>query len=188
MEGHLPDHECRVRHHYGLFVRRLSRRSPSETVGVGAALRRTAQLRESAGRDGSRYDDGEPVLAEAIVELRSAGTYGVSLALGALVSGRFDQGHFELAARDDTEALAEGRRAEHPHSIAVAMCGVGRSLLALGQPDAARPHLIEARERYEELTIAPGVVDCTILLGVTERDTAEQADDPDTAGDPRRVS
>ena len=50
------------------------------------------------------------------------------------------------------------------------MCGVGRALLALGQPDAARPHLVEARERYEELTIAPGVVDCTILLAVTERD------------------
>jgi hypothetical protein len=53
------------------------------------------------------------------------------------------------------------------------MCGLGRSLLALGRPDAARPHLIEARERYEELTIAPGVVDCTILLGVTDRDLGD---------------
>jgi hypothetical protein len=53
------------------------------------------------------------------------------------------------------------------------MCGLGRALLALGQPEAARPHLIEARERYEELTIAPGVVDCSILLGVTERDLGD---------------
>jgi hypothetical protein len=47
-------------------------------------------------------------------------------------------------------------------------------LLALDQPEAARPHLIEARERFEELTIAPGVVDCTILLGVTDRDLGDQ--------------
>jgi hypothetical protein len=46
-------------------------------------------------------------------------------------------------------------------------------LLAVGQAAAARPHLIEARERFEELTIAPGVVDCTILLGVTERELGD---------------
>jgi tetratricopeptide (TPR) repeat protein len=123
--------------------------------------------------EGGRYEDGERVLAEAIVELRSAGTYGVSLAIGTLASGRFNQGHFELAERDYRESLAEARIADHPHSIAVAMCGLGRSLLALGQPEAARPHLIEARERFEELTMAPGVVDCTILLGVTERDLGD---------------
>ena len=50
------------------------------------------------------------------------------------------------------------------------MGGLGRSLLALGQTDAARTHLIEARERFDELTIAPGIVECTVFLGVAERD------------------
>ena len=53
------------------------------------------------------------------------------------------------------------------------MAGVGRSLLALSQADAARPHLIEARERFDELTIAPGIVDCTVFLGVAERDLGD---------------
>jgi predicted ATPase/class 3 adenylate cyclase len=145
------------------------RRRLNDRERLGAALNNLGDWYFERGR----YEDGERALAEAIVELRSAGTYGVSLALGTLASGRFNQGHYELAARDYAESLAEARRAEHPHSIAVAMCGLGRALLALGQAEAARPHLIEARERFEELTIAPGVVDCTILLGVTERELGD---------------
>jgi tetratricopeptide (TPR) repeat protein len=146
------------------------RRRLDDRVRLGAALNNLGDWYFERGR----YEDGERALAEAIQELRSAGTYAVSLALGTLASGRFNQGHFELAARDYEEALAEARRADHPHSIAVAMGGLGRSLLALGRPGAARPLLIEARERFEELTIAPGVVDCTIHLGVTERDLGDR--------------
>lgn len=142
------------------------RRRLNDRQRLGAALNNLGDWYFERGR----YDDGERVLAEAIVELRSAGTYGLSLAICTLASGRFNQGYFDLAARDYSEALAEARIADHPHSIAVAMCGLGRSLLALGQPEAALPHLIEARERFEELTMAPGVLDCTILLGVTERE------------------
>jgi predicted ATPase len=145
------------------------RRRLNDPQRLGAALNNLGDWYFERGR----YDDGERVLAEAIVELRRAGTYAVSLAIGTLAAGRCNQGHFELAARDFRESLAEARRTDHPHSIAVAMCGLGRSLLALGQPDAARPHLIEARERFEELTMAPGVLDCTILLGVTERDLGD---------------
>ena len=117
-----------------------------------------------------RYDDGERVLAEAIVELRIAGSYGVSLSLSCLALGRLNQGRYDEAERDFTEALGEGRRVEHSHAIALAMAGLGRSLLASGRPEAARPSLIEARERFEELTVAPGVVDTTIHLGVADRD------------------
>jgi hypothetical protein len=53
------------------------------------------------------------------------------------------------------------------------MGGIGRSLVALGRPDAARPHLIEARERFDELTIAPGNVDMAIFLGVADRDLGD---------------
>ena len=50
------------------------------------------------------------------------------------------------------------------------MAGLGRGLVASGHADAARPHLIEAHERFEELTVAPGVVDAAIFLAVAERD------------------
>jgi tetratricopeptide (TPR) repeat protein len=146
------------------------RRRLSDPERLGAALNNLGDWYFELGR----YDDGERVLAEAIVELRSAGSYGVSLSLATLATGRFNQGLYEQAARDFAEALDEGRRFEHAHSIALSMCGLGRSLLALGQPHAARPHLVEARERFEELTIAPGIVDCTILLGVADRDLGDR--------------
>jgi tetratricopeptide (TPR) repeat protein len=98
--------------------------------------------------------------------------------LGTLAAGRFNQGRYEQAVRGFTEALEEARRADHAYSIGVSMGGLGRSLLAAGRPQAARPHLIESRERFEELTIAPGIVDCNIHLGVTERDL----------GDPQRAA
>ncbi len=142
------------------------RRRLSDRERLGAALNNLGDWYFELGRN----DDAERVLAEAIVELRSAGGYGVSLSLGTLASGRFNQGQYDQAARDYADSLAEARRADHAHSIAVAMCGLGRSLLALGQPDAARTHLIEARERFEELTIAPGVVDASIFLGIADRD------------------
>jgi predicted ATPase/class 3 adenylate cyclase len=145
------------------------RRRLSDRERLGAALNNLGDWYFELGRN----DDAERVLAEAIVELRSAGSYGVSLSLGTLASGRFNQGQYDQAARDWAESLEEGRRADHRHSIAVAMGGLGRSLLALGQADAAKPHLIEARERFDELTMAPGIVDCTIFLGVAERDLGD---------------
>jgi non-specific serine/threonine protein kinase len=145
------------------------RRRLSDHERLGAALNNLGDWYFELGRN----DDAERVLAEAIVELRSAGSYGVSLSLGTLAAGRFNQGQYDQAARDFAESLEEGRRFDHAHSIAIAMCGLGRSLLALGQPDAARPHLVEARERFEELTMAPGIVDATILLGVAERDLGD---------------
>ena len=67
------------------------RRRLGDRERLGAALNNLGDWYFERGR----YDDGERALAEAIVELRSAGTYGVSLALGTLASGRFNQGQFE---------------------------------------------------------------------------------------------
>ena len=145
------------------------RRRLSDPERLGAALNNLGDWYFETGR----YEDGECALAEAITELRKAGTYGVSLAIGTLASGRFNQGRYDEAARDFAESLEEARRVDHAHSIAVAMGGIGRSLVALGRPDAARPQLIEARERFDELTIAPGNVDMTIFLGVADRDLGE---------------
>jgi predicted ATPase/class 3 adenylate cyclase len=149
------------------------RRRLSDRERLGAALNNLGDWYFDIGRTA----DAERVLAEAIVELRRAGSSGIGLALGTLATGRFDQGQYDQAARDFSDALDESRRTDHAHAIAVSMCGLGRCLLALGRPEAARPHLIEARERFEELTMAPGIVDCTIHLGVTERDLG----DPQTA-------
>ena len=145
------------------------RRGFSERERLGAALNNLGDWYFELGRP----DDAERVLAEAIVELRNAGGYGISLSLATLASGRFNQGQYDQAARDFSESLEEARRADHAYSIAVAMSGLGRSLLALSQADAARNHLIEARERFDELTIAPGIVDCTVFLGVAERDLGD---------------
>jgi tetratricopeptide (TPR) repeat protein len=145
------------------------RRELSDRERLGAALNNLGDWYFELGRP----DDAERVLAEAIVELRNAGSYGVSLSLGTLASGRFNQGEYDRAARDYSESLEEARRSDHAYSIAVAMNGLGRSLLASRQPAAAKPHLIEARERFDELTIAPGIVDCTVHLGVAERDLGD---------------
>ena len=105
--------------------------------------------------------------------MRSAGSYGVSLPLTTLAGGRRNQGRFAEAERDFRDALGGGRRADHDYSIAAAMGGLGRTLVESGQADAARPLLIEARERYEELAVTPGIVDTTIFLSLAERDLGD---------------
>ncbi|MCU0259903.1 MAG: tetratricopeptide repeat protein [Ilumatobacteraceae bacterium] len=142
------------------------RRRLGDRERLGAALNNLGDWRFEIGR----YEEGERALAEAIVELRSVGTYALSLALGTLGSGRFNQGRYDEAERDYREALVEARRADHAPSIAVSIAGIGRCLVARGQPEAAKPYLIEARERFDELTMAPGVIDAVIFLGVAERD------------------
>jgi tetratricopeptide (TPR) repeat protein len=145
------------------------RRRYGDRQRLGAALNNLGDFYSELGRN----DDAERVLVEAIDELRSAGNYGVSLSMSTLASGRFNQRQYDQAARDFSESLEEARRADHAYSIAVAMDGLGRSLLASGQTKAAKTHLIEARERFEELTIAPGIVNCAIFLGVAERNLGD---------------
>jgi predicted ATPase/class 3 adenylate cyclase len=145
------------------------RRRLGDPERLGAALNNLGDLYV----DVDRYEDSERVLAEAIVAFRSCQSYGVSLTLGTLANGRFNQGRFDEAERDWRESLAEARRADHAHSIAVAMVGIGQSLVASGQAGAARPILVEARERFQELTVAPGIVDSDIFLGVAERDLGD---------------
>ena len=58
------------------------------------------------------------------------------------------------------------------------MSGLGKTVVASGQPERGRALLTEAIERFQELTAAPGVVDGNIFLGVAERDL----------GDPRRAA
>ena len=124
--------------------------------------------------ESGRYEDGERALAGAVVELRSTGSYGLSLALATLAGGRRNQGRFDEAERDFRDALAEARRSDNAYSIAAAMGGLGRTLVESGHPDAARPVLIEARERFQELAVAPGVVDANVFLGLADRELGDQ--------------
>ena len=145
------------------------RRRYDDRQRLGAALNNLGDWYSEFGRN----DDAERVLVEAIGEFRSAGSYGVSLSMSTLAYGRFNQGQYDEATRDYRESLEEARRADHAYSIAVAMDGIGRCLLASGQAGAAKTQLVEARERFEELTIAPGIVNCAIFLGVAERDLGD---------------
>ncbi len=142
------------------------RRRMGDPERLGAALNNLGDWYFEEGR----FDDGERALAQAIDELRVSGTYAVSLALGTLAAGLNKQGRHAEAEHFYREALDEARRVDHAHSIAVSMGGLGRCLVESGHADAARPFLIEARERFVELTIAPGVVETDIFLGVAERD------------------
>lgn len=140
------------------------RRKLGDPLRLGAALNNLGDLLNDVGE----YVAAEAPLAEAIDCLRGAGE-SASLALSTLGSGRFQRGIHTHAEADYREALAEARRADHPYSIAVAMGGIGRCLAVSGAYDAARTQLVEARERFEELTAAPGMVDTDIFLGVAER-------------------
>lgn len=142
------------------------RRRLRDPERLGAALNNLGDALFDAGR----FDDGERALDEAIVELRRAESSATSLARCTRASGWFIQGRFGEAEHDFREALGEARRADYPYAIAVAMDGLGRSLVALGQSAAAKIQLIEARERFEELAVAPGIVNADIYLGVVERD------------------
>ena len=56
-------------------------------------------------------------------------------------------------------------------------CGCAKSQAIVNgeRGDEARPHLIEARERFEELGVVPGIVDADIWLGLVERDAGDLA-------------
>jgi predicted ATPase/class 3 adenylate cyclase len=140
------------------------RRQLGDPLRLAAALNNLGNLLNDIGE----YDAAEEPLAEAIESYRAAGQ-SASLTWSSLGWGRMHRGQFEDAECDYREALAEARRADHPYSIATAMVGRGQCLVVSGAHEAGRTQLVEARERFEELTVTPGIVDADIFLGVAER-------------------
>lgn len=69
--------------------------------------------------------------------------------------------------------------ADYRYGIAVATAGLGRVLALAGRTDDARPVLVEARERFEELNVAPGLAD--VDLEDVRRHLAGQLDDEEFA-------
>jgi predicted ATPase/class 3 adenylate cyclase len=110
----------------------------------------------------------DPVLVEAIEYFREAGQ-NTSLALTSWGFSATQLGDYDESERRHREALQEGRRYDDPTSIAVAMGGLGRCVLFAGRPHDARQILIEARERFEELKVGPGVADSDLSLALVDR-------------------
>lgn len=140
------------------------RRRLGDPARLGAALNNLANLLSDVGE----HRAAEPLLAEAIDEQRSVGI-SPSLSISTLGWGRWHRGDFEQAERDYRDALAAARAADETYAIAVAMCNLGVVLATTGQFDAARTHLVESRERFEELGVAPGILEAEIHLGIVER-------------------
>ena len=140
------------------------RRQLGDPARLAAALNNLGNLLTDLGD----HAGADPVLVEAIEYFDEAG-HNTSLALTSWAFSAMQLGDYEESERRHREALQEGRRFDDPASIAVAMLGLGRCVLLAGQPEEARPILIEARERCEELKVSPGVADSDLNLAMVER-------------------
>ena len=140
------------------------RRRLGDRARLGAALNNLGNFLCDVGR----FDEAEPVLAEAIEHFRAVGM-SLNLTLSTLGDGRAHRGRYDEAALDFRAALRAADIDNDSHGTAVAHGGLGRVLAAQGRSEEARLHLLEARERFEELRVVPGVVDADIWLGVVER-------------------
>jgi predicted ATPase len=146
------------------------RRRLGDPERLAAALNNLGNQMVEVGDDASSavFDEAAELYRELGKPAELALVY-CSLGYGQLVRG--DYGDAEATYR---EALAHARAADHPMAIAVSMSGIGNSLTYARRGDEARPHLVEARERFAELNVHPGVIAGDTMLGLVARDD----DDP----------
>ncbi len=114
------------------------------------------------------HTGAQPVLLEAIEVYRSGGA-NASLIASTLANSAFHLGDYESAEHRYREALAEARAGANAYGIAVAMGGLSQLLAVCGRLDEARTQIVEARERFEELAVAPGVADVDLFMAMVER-------------------
>ena len=146
------------------------RRRLGDPLRLAAALNNLGNLLYDIGES----DDAELALRESIDAQRDGGA-SASLMLSSIASGRLHAGHPD-AVDLFREALVEARARDHVYGIAVAISGIGESLTQAGQPQDARPHLVEARERFDELNVTPGVAEVDMCLGLVNRLEGKRAD------------
>jgi non-specific serine/threonine protein kinase len=140
------------------------RRQLGDPVRLGAALNNLGNLMSDVGD----HIGARPVLEEAIEKFHEGGEHA-SLVLSSLGGGAWWVGDYDDAERRYREALDEARAAEDAYAIAVAMGGIGQCLASVGRSEEARSSLVEARERFEELNVTPGVADSDFFLALVER-------------------
>jgi predicted ATPase/class 3 adenylate cyclase len=141
------------------------RRRLGDPLRLGSALNNLGDLMADTGdRAGA-----EPVLLEAIEVYRSGGG-NASLMVTTLANTFFTLGDYDNAEPRFREAIQEARQGDDAYGIAVAMGGLASLLAVCGRPTEARPVVVEARERYEELNVAPGVTDVDMYMAIVERD------------------
>ena len=145
------------------------RRRLGDPLRLGAALNNLADLHCDVGA----FDAAEPCLTEAVELLREAGV-SAAMPLSTLGQGFLRSARHEEAEHSLREGLREAKQADEAYGIAVSMAGLGQCLAEIGQHDEARQHLTEARERYEELNVVPGLIDADLFLGVVDRAEGHQ--------------
>ncbi len=139
------------------------RRRLDDPVRLAAALNNLGNLLYDTGET----DAAEAALLEAIESQRQGGE-PPTLMLCSLAAGEHHAGR--PGAEDHfREALAEGRAADDRYGTAVAMAGLGKLLALAGRTGEARTHLVEARERFEELNVTPGIADVDLSLALLHR-------------------
>ncbi|HSM67529.1 MAG TPA: adenylate/guanylate cyclase domain-containing protein [Ilumatobacteraceae bacterium] len=139
------------------------RRRLGDPVRLAAALNNLGNL---------LYDTGEATAAQMAlreaIDAQRAGGEPPTLMLCSLASGELHAGR--PGAEDlYREALVEARTADYLYGIALAMAGLGQALVQAGRTDEARPALVEARERFEELNVTPGLADVDLHLALLHR-------------------
>jgi tetratricopeptide (TPR) repeat protein len=140
------------------------RQQLGDPVRLGAALNNLGNLMFDVGD----YQGAEPVLDAAISAFREAGE-NPSLILSSLAAGALHEGRYDECELRSREALQESRMVDDAYGIAVAMGVLGRCLALNDGLDDARTQLVEARERFEELNVTPGVADVDVALALVER-------------------
>jgi predicted ATPase/class 3 adenylate cyclase len=139
------------------------RRRLDDPIRLASALNNLGNLLYDIGE----IDAAEVALREAIDAQREGGEPPTlmlcSLALGEMHAGRpGSEEHFR-------EALTEAQAVDHRYGIALAMAGLGQLLAQARRTDEARPLLVDARERFEELNVSPGLADVDLSLAVLHR-------------------
>jgi len=140
------------------------RRKLGDPIRLMAALNNLGSVMNDVGD----HVSSEPVLREAVELAHDAGLSS-ALMLSGLAAGHQHHGALAEAESLYRDALREAKAHNDVYAIAVAMAGLGQTLAWSGQTDLARVQLVEARERYEELKVIPGLADVDFAFAIVER-------------------
>jgi len=140
------------------------RRTLGDPTRLMAALNNLGSVMSDVGD----YVSADPVIREAI-ELAQQVGYSSSLMLSSLAVGHMHQGELAEALSLCSEALSEAQSDEGAYATAIAVGELGQILALSGDVEPARLRLLEARERFEELGVTPGVAETDFYTAILER-------------------